>query len=423
MSALNGSITSVPETNPALEAHEQPHPTEELQTAVGPTVTDPLPELNIASEFPNDEMTLCEVTEESLKPLQTSFVPEGEESVAEQVIRDTESTQEQVVQSLEQVEDFANLEAMDEETHQLHAEMHALQNEAIQQQESNEVIQTVAQAESIQKMDYSLTPASTIEENSPTHEASTPSYMDKVNKERELSASSKRERSENWQHSETKLLLRLWEKYYNELKKYKRNSTVWDRIAEELQAAGFDRNAAQCKSRVRVLMAKYKACIVDDVEDPEAIESFDYYQDLKKLVSGNFTHIDMPEHKSSSPNPFNIMRTPNGALTLGDDSVIDEDERDHDSVTTQPMKKRKMVDQLYELVTYLVQRDEKRAKEREEDLQIRQQRHEAKLKERAERIQRREERAKAREQEMQRVFTTQLELMKSLVETINRPEI
>ncbi|KAK9754276.1 hypothetical protein K7432_017896 [Basidiobolus ranarum] len=175
-------------------------------------------------------------------------------------------------------------------------------------------------------------------------------------------------------------------------------------------------------------MAKYKACLIDDVEDVEAVENFDYYKDLKRLVSGNFTHIGTPEHKdskSSSPNPFNIMRNNNGALTLGDDSMMDEDEHDHehDSSAAQPQKKRKMVDQLCELVTYLIQRDEKRSKEREEDLQARQEKYEMKLKERAERIQKREERARAREMEMQSIFNAQLELMKSLIDTINKQEI
>ncbi|ORX92783.1 hypothetical protein K493DRAFT_338637 [Basidiobolus meristosporus CBS 931.73] len=422
MSTLNNGISTAVEPTTSLSTHTQPHPLETLQTAVAPITAESFADLAVAPIFPHGEITLAEADVESVKQVE-EFANEAVQDIVEShaIVQEVESVQAQVTQAL----NAQSLVSLEEDAQQLR-EMQALQSQSLPQQEMSEVIQSTPHHESVQKMDYSLTPVSTVEENSPTREASTPSYMVKSVKERELSVSSKRERSENWQHSETKLLLKLWEKYYNELKKYKRNSTVWDRIAEELRAAGFDRNAAQCKSRVRVLMAKYKACLIDDVEDPEAVESFDYYKDLKRLVSGNFTHIGTPEQKdskSSSPNPFNMMRGSNGALTLGDDSMIDEDEHEHESAISHTPKKRKMVDQLCELVTYLIQRDEKRSKEREEQLQIRQQKHEAKLKERAERIQRREERARARELEMQSVFGTQLELMKSLIETISNQEI
>ncbi|KAK9712417.1 hypothetical protein K7432_007172 [Basidiobolus ranarum] len=264
-------------------------------------------------------------------------------------------------------------------------------------------------------VNYSLTPVSNHENHSPTNEFSTPIT---IKKERENSASLKRERSENWQHQETKLLLKLWEKYYDELKKYKRNSNVWDKMAQELRTNGFERNAAQCKSRVRVLMAKYKSCFVNDIEDPEAVDGFDYFEDLKRLISGNLSRVVNTPNRNSPAHYTSTSRSHQHTGPVENNGRVNG--VDDDEVFESNYKRSKVAEQMYEVIQHLMRRDEREDNHQEIEHQIRKKKRQEKINLRAEKERRREDRARLRDEELRKVIMIQSELMASLIESIKR---
>ncbi|KAK9766079.1 hypothetical protein K7432_005103 [Basidiobolus ranarum] len=233
----------------------------------------------------------------------------------------------------------------------------------------------------------------------------------------------KRERSENWQHRETQFLIEKWKKYYPKLKKHKRNMSVWEKIAGELKQSGFNRTATMCKSRVRVLMAKYKQCFVNNSEDVEAVANFDYFEDMKLLLSGNFAGLNGEEHNDSPAISFNPLRScepdrfeSNWRRRDRDfDTTESDDDLDFDSD-----KKRKFSEEIQNLLEDLIVKDGLYAKKRENTLQNREQRSIANQRSKAEKERIREERYKAKEMETKRYFEMQIELVNSLVEAIKQ---
>ncbi|KAK9767585.1 hypothetical protein K7432_002518 [Basidiobolus ranarum] len=235
-------------------------------------------------------------------------------------------------------------------------------------------------------------------------------------------SSLKRERSENWQHRETQLLIEKWKKYYPRLKKHKRNMSVWEKVAGELQQSGFNRTATMCKSRVRVLMAKYKQCFVNNAEDPEAVANFDYFADMKLLLSGNFSGLD-DERTDSPSRSLNSLRAyesgHGGSNWLRHDRDSDMTESD-DEFGSDDGKKRKFVEEIQNLLQHLITKDEREARRREMSQQYREKRFVAYQNSQEEKERLREERYCAKEAESKRLLEIQSELMSSLIEAIGR---
>ncbi|ORX66400.1 hypothetical protein K493DRAFT_307376 [Basidiobolus meristosporus CBS 931.73] len=231
----------------------------------------------------------------------------------------------------------------------------------------------------------------------------------------------KRERSENWQHRETQLLIEKWKKYYPRLKKHKRNMSVWEKVAGELQHAGFNRTATMCKSRVRVLMAKYKQCFVNNSEDPEAVANFDYFADMKLLLSGNFAGLEGEDRTGSPSLSMNSLRSYelNRANSNWNKHDRDSDESESDDdFDSEGSKKRKFAEEIQSLLHHLIARDEREARRREATRQYREQTHIDHQKSQEEKERLREEKRCAREAESRKLFEMQSELMSSLIEAI-----
>ncbi|ORX88497.1 hypothetical protein K493DRAFT_319425 [Basidiobolus meristosporus CBS 931.73] len=269
----------------------------------------------------------------------------------------------------------------------------------------------LSQAGMPDKANFSLTPASTVEYHSPQTELPTQAPG---RQEPEHPGSLKRERSENWQHTETKILLKLWEKYHDELKKYKRNSNVWDKMAQELRSSGFDRNAAQCKSRVRVLMAKYKSCFVNGVEDPDAIDSFDYFHELKRLISGEVSHPDGSHDPLAKFNSPLLRRSSSHSHQRGGTREADEEAYENHP------KRGKMVEQLCYVVQYLIRRDDEEEKHLESERRLRKRKRQERLDAIADKERRRGEREQFKQAEIRKVVMVQNAMMTTLIEAIKR---
>ncbi|KAH9372899.1 hypothetical protein HPB48_022920 [Haemaphysalis longicornis] len=62
-----------------------------------------------------------------------------------------------------------------------------------------------------------------------------------------------RQRSQRWGEAETFVLIDLWEGRLADLRRQKRNSVVYDEIAEGLRQAGFERSRDQVHSKTENL--------------------------------------------------------------------------------------------------------------------------------------------------------------------------
>lgn len=67
-----------------------------------------------------------------------------------------------------------------------------------------------------------------------------------------------RGRAENWHYAETKQFVQILLAHRQELSDLRRHPGVWETVASELQACGYDRSVDKCKNRWKVLVAKYK---------------------------------------------------------------------------------------------------------------------------------------------------------------------
>ena len=100
----------------------------------------------------------------------------------------------------------------------------------------------------------------------------------------------------DWSESETVKLIEVWgeESIQSELEGCKRNKQVYDKIARELKAAGFERTAVQCRDKIKKLRGEYKKVKDHNDETGRDRKSFVFDDQLNDIL-GHRPSIQ-PEH-------------------------------------------------------------------------------------------------------------------------------
>ena len=114
-----------------------------------------------------------------------------------------------------------------------------------------------------------------------------------TNKENPQPGTTNRNLGSNWTVSETRYLLELWRDNFPISKK--RNTTVWDAIAEKLNSTFKDqgipsyRAGAQCKARSKYLQDEYKRVKDHNSRSGNNRKSFEYYDEMYEVLDPSRT--------------------------------------------------------------------------------------------------------------------------------------
>ena len=139
--------------------------------------------------------------------------------------------------------------------------------------------------------------------------------------------------SSNWGVKETYKLLELWSKQpvQANLLSMKRNIDVYNQIASEMMAAGFQRTGLQCQSKIKKMKVVYRK-IKSRMESSEPVgKTWQYFDIFDKVLGGNAEEL---------PQVANILAEIMGGsgtenLDGGEDSHEEDVHENHDSTEGQ----------------------------------------------------------------------------------------
>ena len=100
----------------------------------------------------------------------------------------------------------------------------------------------------------------------------------------------------DWSESETIKLIEIWgeDHIQAELEGCKRNKQVFEKIARELKAAGYERTAVQCREKIKKLRGEYKKVKDHNDETGRDRKSFVYFEKLDDILGHR--PATQPEH-------------------------------------------------------------------------------------------------------------------------------
>lgn len=100
----------------------------------------------------------------------------------------------------------------------------------------------------------------------------------------------------DWSESETVKLIEIWgeDHIQAELEGCKRNKQVFEKIARELKAAGYERTAVQCREKIKKLRGEYKKVKDHNDETGRDRKSFVYFERLDEILGHR--PATQPEH-------------------------------------------------------------------------------------------------------------------------------
>ena len=89
-----------------------------------------------------------------------------------------------------------------------------------------------------------------------------------------------------WSDEETAKLIDLWgeEDIQAELEGCKRNKHVYEKIAREMTAANYDRNAIQCREKIKKLRAEYKKVKDNNNVSGKGRKTMKFYEKLNDIL-------------------------------------------------------------------------------------------------------------------------------------------
>ena len=89
-----------------------------------------------------------------------------------------------------------------------------------------------------------------------------------------------------WTDEETLKLLELWgeDSIQAELEGCKRNKAVYEKIARDMVAAGYDRNAVQCRDKIKKLRAEYRKIKDNNNQSGRSRKTMKYFDKLDEIL-------------------------------------------------------------------------------------------------------------------------------------------